>query len=193
MVLPGKRKYFSLYFLLIIGAYFLSAQNRMPGENAASLPIQLSIPSKASIYLAGSDLKFSFVPGKGTEQILTPKSVGKLWLNYSSLVERYSTNAICVSLSRNTLPAEILIRLKIGPDVGAGAGMVGKPSGSIILSTSPQPIVTNIGSCYTGLGVNKGHLLSFTWEMNPEYDPSDFVLDSLKIEAGVIYTIVSNE
>jgi len=192
MVLPGKSKYFSICFLLVIGAYFLSAQNRTPGENSAALPIQLSLPSKASIYLAGSDLKFSFVPGKGTEQILTPTSVGKLWLNYSSLVETSSTNAICVSLSRNTLPAEISIRLKIGPDVGAGAGMVGKPSSSIILSSSPQPIVTNIGSCYTGTGINKGHMLSFTWEINPEYDPNDFVLDSLKIEAGVIYTIVSN-
>ncbi|MCX6307314.1 MAG: hypothetical protein NTY32_00315, partial [Bacteroidia bacterium] len=137
MGLFGKKTFLVRSLLLLTGVTITSAQNRLPGENTGTLPVQLSIPSKASINLAGSDLKFNLVPGRGAEQILTPTSAGKVWLNYSSMVERFTTNAICVSLSTNNLPAEILIKLKIGPDVGAGAGMIGKPSNPIIISSTP--------------------------------------------------------
>jgi hypothetical protein len=161
--------------------------------NVTKMPVQMVIPPVASLSLTGADLRFS-IEGKGTQQIITPTTVGKVWLNYSSVVENNSTNAICASLSSGFIPAEVSIKLKVGPDAGQGQGQVGTPTGVITLSPYPQPIIAHIGTCYTGQGVNKGHPLTYTWELHPDYDNEFFSesdLDSLKI--GVIYTITTNE
>ena len=52
--------------------------------------------------------------------------------------------------------------LTIGKDASAGVGTTGSPSGKVILSRYPQNIITDIGSCYTGRGINKGHQLFFS-------------------------------
>lgn len=185
-----QNKIFSLFLLL-----FICQQHTIVGQqdNKVSLPIQLTITPKASVHLAGENIRFSFSPTTGAEQILTPTSVGKLWLNYSSIVDGFSTNTICVSLNTTNLPSEIMIKLVIGADVGAGAGQIGKPTEPIILNNSPQAIITNIGSCYTGVGAKKGHPLTYTWELAPNYDPDILKISELNIQAGVVYTIVNNE
>jgi hypothetical protein len=189
----GKLILLCAFVALLLLAPYAFTQTTSLRENETTVPVQLSIPPKASIQLSGSDLNFDFVPGKGTQQLITPKSAGKLWINYSSIVDKNTTNSICASLNTNNLPAEITIKLYIGPDVGGGIGQTGIPVAPLILNSSPQPIITNIGSCFTGQGPNKGHLLTYTWEVASNYDPSIINLDSLKIEAGVIYTIVTNE
>lgn len=176
------------FFLIWIISTNIIAQN----SNQGKIPVLLDIPSKASIGIAGSDLNLSVKPGSTAEQKITPKSASKVWLNYSSVVEYGSTNSIYVSLNPGNLPAEISIQLTISKDAGGGSGQVGIPNSSIILRTSPQPIVTNIGTCYTGRGVNNGHLLSYSWILDSLYDPELIKIEDLQIESGVIYTIVAN-
>lgn len=174
--------------LFLFNLMVLNAQ-----DNVTKLPIALSIPSKANISLAGSDLKLSLVTRDNEQkQILTPNSTGVLWINYSSVVEYNNTNAIFVSLFSNSLPAEISIKLTIGKDSGLGTGQVGKPTEPITLTTFPQSIITDIGSCYTGKGEGKGHKLTYSWNLSPNYDPDLLKLEDLQIEADIIYTIVNN-
>lgn len=157
------------------------------------MPVQLTLPPSASFSLAGDNIRFALSPSKGTEQIITPSTVGKIWINYSSIVAWNTTNSICVSLSTGNLPAEVVIKLNVGTDVGAGSGKVGRPTGKITLSSYPQTIINGIGSCYTGQGVNKGHPLTFSWELLPEYESDILSVEDLNIEVGVIYTIISGE
>jgi len=182
-------RYTFLIAALWLQASLLVAQQ----DNVISLPVQLSITPKASLNLAGENMMLRFTPDKGAEQIITPSTVGKLWLNYSSIIEGSSTNSIYVSLTSTNLPAEIMVKLTIGPDVGVGSGQLGTPAKPIFLSLTPQPIVTNIGSCFTGQGMNKGHELTYSWELAPNYDPELLKIAELNIQAGVIYTIVTNE
>jgi hypothetical protein len=161
-------------------------------SNQAKIPVLLAIPAKASIEISGSDLHLNIKPGSSTEQRLTPISAGNVWLNYSSVVENEFRNTVYVSLNPGNLPAEISIQLQIGNDAGAGSGQVGTPTQPILLSTYPQPIVTNIGTCYTGRGQGKGHLLSYKWILDPQYDPELIKIEALQIETGVIYTIIEN-
>ena len=192
----GKMFSIRIFKFVLFSAFLLIQFNsnaQEPETNVVNMPVQLSIPPKASISLAGSGLKFKFDSKKGTEQIITPTSVGKLWINYSSIVEGSNTNSICVNLSTNNLPAEIMIKLIVGSDVGGGFGKMGKPAEPIILTLSPQPIITEIGSCFTGQGMNKGNELTYSWQLAPEYDPDLLKIEELKIEAGVVYTVVSSE
>lgn len=154
----------------------------------------MAIAPSAKLSMGSSELKFSIFKMVGNNKVLAPSTVDTIWLNYSSVIQNNTTNTISASLATGDLPAEVAIKLSVGSDVGAGYGQVGKPTIPVFLSTYPQAIITDIGSCYTGMGNNKGHLLSFTWELNKGYD-----LDVLKYEQisslriRVIYTINSDE
>lgn len=178
---------------ILILLFFLSVRLSAQKANEATMPIQLSLLPTASLNLAGANIRLSIVEGKGAEQIITPSTVGKMWLNYSSIVAWNSTNNICVSLSSGNLPAEVAIKMIAGPDLGAGSGKMGRPVGPVTLSNYPQVIIAGIGSCYTGQGVNKGHLLSFSWSIRPDVETDILSLENLELEVGIIYTIISDE
>lgn len=163
------------------------------GVESVRLPVQMTIPSAASLSLTGSDLQFS-IKGKGAEQIITPSTVGSVWINYSSVVDFNSSNAISASLSAWNLPAEVAITLKVGPDAGAGYGQTGTPVNSIVLSPYPQIIIYDIGTCFTGQGIQKGRELTYTWVLRPGYDDEILSEDDLVgLQVAVTYTISSSK
>jgi len=185
------------YLILLVLSILNFANIRLLAQekdNTAKLPVQMAIAPSAKLSMGSSELKFSIFQMVGNEKKLAPSTVDSIWLNYSSVIQNNTTNTISASLATGDLPAEVAIKVSIGQDVGAGYGQVGKPTMPVYLSTYPQAIITDIGSCYTGMGNNKGHLLSFTWELNRGYD-----LDVLKYEQisslriRVIYTINSDE
>lgn len=162
-------------------------------SNTVKVPVLLEIPAKASVQLIGSNLTLNYSKNNSSDvQVLTPSSAGKCWINYSSIVNFGTSNTIYASLGDGNVPAEISIKLKVGKDVWAGAGQTGQPTEPITLSSFPQPIITNIGSCYTGQGEGKGHELTYSWIVAPNYDPDLIKLEELNIVASVIYTIVTN-
>ena len=176
---------FSLLPLLAV------AQNK---ENTAKMPVQMAIPPSAKLNMSSSDLRFSIFEGTGKDRKLASSIIDSVWMNYSSIIENNNPNSICASFNSEELPAEIAIKLIVKPDVGAGNGQVGTPNEPIYLSSFPQPILTNIGSCYTGQGNNKGHLLIFSWEIQSQYDsdilPEEY-LSNLRVR--VIYTFITGE
>lgn len=161
-------------------------------DNTAKLPVQMSIPASARLSLASSTTDQNSLTGSGTQQIISPKTNGKFWINYSSIVESNSTNSIYANLMSGDIPGDVAIDLNIGEEIGTGIGQVGKSTGTIRLSTYPQPIITNIGTCFTGQGANKGHSLNYIWKLLPNHDPK-VELKDLDLSVGVIYTISTTE
>lgn len=184
---------FAVVMLLLGGSLHAQAPlNRTFDSNETKLPVLLGIPAKANISLAGKDLQLSLSSSQDeVTQRVTPRE-GSIWINYSSVVNPLSTNSIFVSLGLGNIPAEISIKLKIDPYQGNGSGELGAPTAPIILSTFPQPIIVNIGSCYTGQGEGQGHKLTYSWELASNYDPELLKLDELEIATDIIYTIVNN-
>jgi len=174
-----------LSFVLLFSREMVIAQSK----NTVEIPILFTIPAIALVDFAGSDARITFTSGNGAEQIITPSTLDKTWINYSSIVEGKTTNIISVNLSSGYLPAEVKINLDVGRDVGAGAGTTGKPNNQIILTPYPQEIITGIGSCYTGRGIQKGHQLTYSWEWMPPYDLNHSSID--KIEISVTYTFAT--
>lgn len=155
------------------------------------IPLILNIPAVSIIDFAGSVKRITFIPGNGAEQIITPSTLDKTWLNYSSITAENTTNSISVNLSSGRLPAEIVIKLTISESSGTGAGKHGRPLGPITLTPYPQDIIIDIGSCYTGRGVQKGHQLSYSWEWQHPTDQDQTIIEN--IEIGVTYTITTNK
>ena len=179
----------SYRYLLFVFIVLFWGGKAFAQDNSVKMPIVLSIPSIALVDFAGTDTRVTFISGKGAEQIITPSTLDKTWINYSSIVDGKSTNNISVNLSSMNTPAEIRIKLDVGQDVGAGAGTIGKPIGQITLTPYPQDIITGIGSCYTGRGAQKGHQLIYSWEWLPPYDIDHSSIDN--IEVSVTYTITT--
>lgn len=165
-------------------------------DNSATMSLSVSIPAIALINFATDVNKtvtytYSNITPNQIEQIITPNIGDATWLNYSSIVKEGTSNYITVNINYGSLPSDVELYLQIGPDVGAGGGNTGSPANFITLSYYPQIIISNIGSCFTGVGVRKGHQLRYIWKNSKGYDYE------LKYENGeqisVIYTITSTE
>ena len=174
-----------LTFIILSFGGIVSAQDK----NSVTMPLKLSIPAFALFDFAGSDTRFTYLNGKGAEQIITPSTLDKTWINYSSIIVGNSTSSISVNLSSGDLPAEIQIKLDVGQDAGAGGGTTGKPIGQITLTPYPQEIIADIGSCYPGRGTQKGHQLSYSWEWLTPDDVNRSLPDN--IEVSVTYTLTT--
>lgn len=101
---------------------------------------------------AGHSLKFNHLSNSG------------IWLNYSSIksTSKNPTRDISVAVSNGPLPAGVNLQVVASAYSGNGDGTMGIPAGAVNLSTTPQVLVTDIGSCYTGDGVYNGHNLTYT-------------------------------
>lgn len=177
-----------LYLFLLLNCS-LGCMINAQDKSSVNTQLVFRIPAVSLVDFAGSEKRVSYKSGVGAEQIITPSTLDKTWLNYSSISDGNSTNVISVNLSSGEIPAEIKIKLSVGNDVGAGAGKMGTPVGTIVLSPYPQDIIVGIGSCYTGRGVEKGHRLTYSWEWLPEYEINQSAIENLEI--GVIYTITT--
>lgn len=112
-----------------------------------------------------------------------------LWLNYTSaLSDGQNSRSINAEITQGTLPEGISLYLEASSYSGTGAGQFGTPTGKVELSNTPSPIISNIGSCYTGDGVNNGHQLTFSIQIS-DYSKI-YAVDNLNYV--VLYTITDN-
>lgn len=187
----GTHRRFILLIALILFLGQVYAQKEL---NAAKIPIRMSIPPSASLTLTITNDSTAPKAGNVYQQVITPNFVGNTWLNYSSVVEEGTSNTICASISFSDLPADVIVKMEVGPDAGAGQGKVGIPTGNVTLKDYPQAIVVKIGSCFTGQGTNKGHLLTYTWSVLSDDGETSTTKQDLKdYIIGVIFTFISGE
>ncbi len=86
------------------------------------------------------------------------------WLNYSIvLTPPEPAFSISVEISSGTIPDGMELRLVAGACTSSGGGQPGTPTGVITLSNQPQTLISNIGTCNTGAGVNFGHQLTYSF------------------------------
>lgn len=184
-------KYIPFVLIFVLETAVLKAQKE---ENEGKIPIQMAIPPSTKLNLRSTQLNFTLYKMKDGKKVLEPSTIDSVWLNYSSIVEKNTSNMIFANISSADLPAEVGIKIKIEKDVGQGQGQVGWPTEPIMLSEFPQPIITNIGSCFTGQGNLKGHLLIFSWDFKPGYDKEFSTLETAsELSVQIIYTINTND
>lgn len=105
------------------------------------------------------------------------------WLNYTSTHASFSPlKIIKAHVGGGSLPEGVALYLKVDHASGYGEGALGIPSGKIMLSNSPQTVLTSIGGAYTGRGKYNGHRLNYTVKVL-DYDK----LVSVKNKTYVIY------
>ena len=185
----------TVFFISFVLIFPLFSQIAVGQEtNTTHVRLNLKIPPIALINFAVENdqvINHSYaLSSNQVEQTITKTDVDKTWLNYTSIVNSGSTNYITANISSGALPSDVSLHLAVSTDAGQGAGALGTPVGEITLTNYPQNLIINIGSCYTGAGVNKGRLLNYIWDNPESYDYY------LKYQHGkpisVTYTITSH-
>ncbi len=89
------------------------------------------------------------------------------------------------------MPEGVQLVVEASEAEGSGKGKLGRPNGIVTLSNQPTEIITDIGSCYTGKGVNNGHYLSYKIKYN-ESANSYASLNTGPTSVQVVYTLTDN-
>lgn len=85
------------------------------------------------------------------------------WLNYTILqAPTEPTYSISVQLLSGSIPAGMEVRIKAGQYIGNSRGNPGRPTKQITLINTPQVLINNIGTSYTGSSLNEGHRLFYS-------------------------------
>lgn len=163
-------------------------------QSQASLMFNLQLPDIALIDVEPKDnnnITLTVPPPERAGEGLDVSQVRneQLWINYTT--SRRSNGAyrsVQVAMD-GTVPAGMRIKLSASARAaGQGGGVFGSPAGALTLGSSPQTLISGIGGCFTGNGVNSGHQLVFTLEV------TDYALIEQVQDANLllIYTLVDN-
>lgn len=145
---------------------FLSANmNAQQDTNTANHNIVIGVPNVALLDIesgtANNNINMSFtVPTEAGLPITPVADNNTLWLNYSS-IKKTSTYSRTVAVSLGSVIPGVSIKVTAAAHTGGGAGTFGLTTGQVTLTTAAQPILTGIGSAWTGDGNTNGHQLTY--------------------------------
>jgi len=182
------------YILLFFGAFFLYMNNAFAQWEEGELNVSFSLPPVALVDIepdANNSIHFTVLPAaeSGASPQIKRITNQTLWLNYSSaLVNPQNTRTIVAEIAGGGLPEGVSLNVEALSHEGKGGGQFGQPAGKVSLSNQPKAIITNVGNCFTGDGVNNGHPLTFSIEV------SDYSKISAASESSftILYTLSDN-
>lgn len=154
----------NLFFLLAFKIY------PQPKE-VVNHTLEITTPRVALLSVKNSNSNttlFGFAPKEAGNEISFDDVNESTWINYSSIVgtSKESSRHITVQISNGELPKGFRLLVTVKEDNGFGDGKMGKPFKKVRrVKKSPTKIIHNIGSCYTGVGVNKGHNVVYKIEL----------------------------
>lgn len=166
---PKPKQYLIFIFILILNLTFCQ-------DNKVGHQIFIGIPEVAlisvqnvnsQIILQGTNITKA---GKKIKFNAIDKST---WINYSSIVGSTDelTRYVTIEISEGKIPDGLKLFVRAFADVGMGGGNLGIPINSKqVLENIPVKIIENIGSCYTGVGVNNGHNILYKLKLSDEDD-----------------------
>ena len=95
---------------------------------------------------------------------LMTASNSDVFLKLSSLNPESTTRQVTSKITSGSVPAGTILKVVSAPctTINSG-GNLGIVTQSITLSTTDQNLISGIGSCYTGTGINDGYQLTYTW------------------------------
>ena len=173
-------------FLFFIKSY---AQD---DEDGCSL--SFSIPEMALIDIEPpglSHLHLTLEAGSESGQPITAKGSinDNLWINYTScMASGAGSRSVSVHVASGTIPEGVQLILSPSGFSGNGRGTHGIPVGEVILSQTPQTLISGIGRCFTGDGQNNGHKLNYTLRIS-DYNSLNFD-DSSNLQ--IAFTLTDN-
>lgn len=187
-----RNRVFSIIAVFVLG--LLHANTARAQHDEKSINVAFSIPEVALIdieYLGSQTIEFELLPSAetGGSPVVIQRTNQELWINYSSALGRFSQHrSIVAQVTDGNLPQGLDLYVNAADYSGNGDGHTGMSAGKVKLSTDPRPVVTGIGSAYTGNGIGNGHRLNFEIDISQ----MEKVMANESIDFTILYTLTDN-
>lgn len=160
-------------------------------KNSDEHKVTISIPKVALLDLEGTKditLKIDGPTEAGEAVSFKNATNSGIWVNYSSIADGNNTRKVTVEIDKE-VPSGIYLKVLASGYSGSGKGNIGQVTGqNLTLKTTPQNIVTKVGSCYTGDKAENGHNLTYSLELTADADYGKLLEGETEIT--VTYTLV---
>ena len=128
------------------------------------------------------DFAAPFDPGNPIDPVIDNSK----WLNYNITVTPPDLPvSVTAEITSGAISEGLQIQLQAGAYSGTGGSNPGIPTGNLILKSIPQVLISNIGTCNTGTGVNVGHQLTYKLSIS-DYN----AIKSSTSIVNVLFTII---
>ncbi len=178
-----------------ISILFFMMSLHISGQSTDYWEVNLTLPQIALLDIEPNNATIELeadVPNNPGGELNTGEGIdNSKWINYTSTSTLSSpTKNVIMEIIQGQVPSGMEVRVNASNHSGSkGAGTFGTSVGTIILSNSPQTIISDIGGAYTGNKKNNGHNLTFSlhivnYELMNELEDSNILL--------VSYTLMDN-
>ncbi|HYQ57415.1 MAG TPA: hypothetical protein VEP89_08695 [Draconibacterium sp.] len=156
--------------------------------------IGFSLPEVALMdveYIGNGTIEFELSPSaeSGGSPVVRQLTSQEFWINYSSALGKLSPDrSIVAQISGGTLPEGLELYIQANDYSGNGEGKTGASVGKVMVGNDPRPIITGIGSAYTGNGIGNGHRLYFEIDISQ----MEKVSASGSHDFTIMYTLTDN-
>nr|WP_319511492.1 hypothetical protein [uncultured Draconibacterium sp.] len=187
-----KNWVFSIVTVFMLGGLVHKTASAQHDEKA--LNVGFSIPEVALIdieYLGSQTIEFELLPSSetGGSPVIRQRTNQELWINYSSALGRFSQHrSIVAQVTDGSLPQGLDLFVNATEYSGNGDGHTGVSAGKVKIGTDPRPVITGIGSAYTGNGIGNGHRLNFEVDISQ----MEKVMANESIDFTILYTLTDN-
>ncbi|MDX8338299.1 hypothetical protein SLH46_03820 [Draconibacterium sp. IB214405] len=186
-----KNKYFVIgaTFLLMLLCEMVHAQY---DEESVSVGFRIPEAALIDIEFAGNGfIEFELLPAAepGSSPVMKQTVDQELWINYSSALGKFSQNrSIVAQVTGAELPTGLDLYIQANEYTGTGSGETGVSAGRVMIGSDPRPVITGIGSAYTGNGIGNGHRLNFEIDISE----MDRITANESIDCTILYTLTDN-
>ncbi len=186
-------KKLGLLFTMMVGAFMLTT-NVMGQTNTAGEAVTYSIEAMAILDIESPGVTLAFsIPDNAGKAIADATADGG-WVNYTSVIANLATNKVTAQIATGGLAKLTALGTELAITAGTAIatlsdGDLGVTAGSVTLTETALPLITAIGSCYTGNGADQGHQLSYVWSIT---DYAAFEVEALSSDITVTLTIIDS-
>lgn len=182
---------FTIAVVVLLSVFSLTtwAQSEMAEHNVTIHIPELALLGLVAENSADVDLQAGMPNEAGEAMTLNNEtSSQRVWINYSSIVSTSTPRRKVEAYVKGEIPQGITLMVQASEFSGSGKGKLGKSSGLVRLSNQASDVIVDIGSCYTGKGVNNGHCLTYKIEQDENAD-TYALLSEQNSEVNVVYTL----
>lgn len=150
--------------LLVFIISFLLTPFTTQAQSTANGMVTVNLPviSLLKVMPTGAINLSLMAPIEAGNRLTTNTSNNSKWINYTSAT---SIGQHITASVNQTIPG-VNIRLVTSAAASTGGGTKGIPSSIITLNQTPQTIISGIMGAYTGSGVNNGHQITLSVDVN---------------------------
>jgi len=185
-----------IVYMILLSSLILTASLAAQNSNMGSHSVNVSIPEVGILNVVGSeDLIISLAdcidrlePGEHiVNNICVEHNSCDVWLNYTSIKGSgpNAMKAITIEMIGD-LPQGVQLLATVDQPTGNGKGAIGNSiaTNGIPVTQTPQNIIENIGTGWTGVGEGNGVFVSYGLNISPEIQATEDL-----VELDIVYTM----